>query len=142
MDNSLNDLVTLTDAVFQAEMQKMSIVNAQEAEIRKKLSELDDHRQKNQSLPGSEFHGIREIGADVLWNAWVSRTRQELMLQLAQILAQKARMRSKLQTAFGKKEASSELLGQASHEQEAKTRCDWLNETENLQIVKAHTPPK
>lgn len=107
--DQLDDLKNLTDALYRVEQQKLAKLSAKESELRQKLSELEQHRRNNTSLPANEFLGLREIGADVLWQGWVIRTRQNLMVELAQVLAQKAGMRPALQRAFGKQMASAQI---------------------------------
>ncbi len=140
MTDALGDLAELTDALYQAELQKMSVLNAQEMELRKKLAELEAHRRDNQALPPEDVHSLRQIGGDVLWQGWVTRSRQELMTRLAQILAQKAREKAALQRAFGKRMAAREMLDTARIErvQAAQSRA-WQTQ-DDLQMMKARTP--
>ena len=45
---------------------------------------------------------MRAIGADVVWRAWVGRTKTKLNLELAQVLAQKEVMLRDVRKDFGK----------------------------------------
>lgn len=116
MQDPLKDLAQLTDALYQVELAKMSALNAQEARLRQQLAELEERRLSSQTLPDAQMTGLRQIGADVLWHGWVSRARQDLNVQLAQVLAQKARMTTALRRAFGKQLAASEMLDAARNE--------------------------
>ncbi len=116
MADALKDLAELTDAIYQAELQKMSALNAKEAGIRRKIADLETLRRDNLSLPSVQLNVVRQIGADVLWQGWISRTREGLNIELAQILAQKEHMKSELQRAFGKQMAAKELLSNAGKE--------------------------
>ncbi len=113
MTNALNDLAELTDAIYQAELQKMAVLNKKEAMVRRKITDLETLRHDNQSLPQGQLTVVRQIGADVLWQGWVGRTRESLNIELAQILAQKEHLKSELQRAFGKQMAAKEMLAAA-----------------------------
>ena len=43
MSDALQDLANLTDAIYQAELQKMAVLNQKEAEIRRKIADLETH---------------------------------------------------------------------------------------------------
>ncbi|WP_306115837.1 MULTISPECIES: hypothetical protein [unclassified Roseovarius] len=114
MPDALQDLANLTDAIYQAELQKMAVLNHKEAEIRRKIADLETLRRDNLQLPSNDLNAVRQIGADVLWQGWVGHTRESLNIELAQILAQKEYMKSALQRAFGKQAAAKELVADAA----------------------------
>ena len=137
MSGPFEDICALTEALYQSELNKMSALNAQETALRRDLAQLDEMRRENQTLPEADLQGVRQIGADVLWQGWVSRKREELNIQLAQVLAQKERMKVMLRQAFGKKLASRELHDKAqSDEQKARSKKAWQTR-EDLQLLKA-----
>lgn len=110
MHDPLKDLAQLTDALYQAELSKMHDINSREASLRQQLADLEDLRHSNAAIPPNDMHKVRQIGADVLWEGWVSRARADLNTQLAQVLAQKAHMTVALRHAFGKQNAAREML--------------------------------
>lgn len=112
MKEPIADLARLTDALYRAELSKFQTINAREASLRKDLRDLDDHLYRGRTLPENQMKGLRQIGADVLWQGWVSRTRRDLNTELAQLLLQKERLKVGLRHAFGKKQAAQDLLDQ------------------------------
>ncbi len=112
------DLTELTGALYRAEQARMRDLLQQEASLRQALSQLEDHRKTAQLLPAEDLHAVRQIGADVLWQGWVGRNREELNRKLALCLVQKARLLSALRQAYGKHQASEALLEQekAAHQ--------------------------
>ena len=135
MNDALGDLAELTDALYQAELQKMSVLNAQEADLRKKLADLEAHRRENQALAPADLHSLCQIGGDVLWQGWVARSRQHLMTRLAQILAQKAREKALLQRAFGKRMAAQDMLDAAKSQKAKAAQKRALQVQDDLQMI-------
>ena len=137
MPDPLEDLARLTDALYQVELGKMSVLNAEEARLRQELAELEERRRNNQALPDTQLNGVRQIGADVLWQGWVSRARADLNTQLAQVLEQKARLTTELRRTFGKQMASSEMLDKAreSDRQHRDKQCRQVQG--DLQLMKS-----
>ncbi|WP_299847476.1 hypothetical protein [uncultured Roseovarius sp.] len=140
MNDPLKDLSNLTDALYQAELGKMRAVNAREASLRHDLAELENLRRNNMTLPQTELHTVRQIGADVLWEGWVSRTRADLNTQLAQVLAQKARMTAELRRAFGKQIAAGELLKEATDTKKQNREKRKRQVQDDLQLISSQKP--
>lgn len=140
MHDPLNDLANLTDALYQAELSKMREVNAREASLRHDLAELESLQRSNMALPQADLHTVRQIGADVLWEGWVSRTRADLNMQLAQVMAQKARMTTQLRRAFGKQIAAAELLRKADDEKRQRREKRRWQKQDDLQLMKSSKP--
>ena len=136
MSNALQDLANLTDAIYQAELQKMVVLNQKEAEIRRKIADLENIRRDNLQLPSNDLNAVRQIGADVLWQGWVGRTRESLNIELAQILAQKEYMKSALQRAFGKQAAAKELVADAAKQAHDEQDKRFWQMQDDLQAMK------
>ena len=79
---------------------------------------------------------MRQIGADVLWQGWVGRTRESLNIELAQILAQKEYMKSALQRAFGKQAAAKELVADAAKQAHDEQDKRFWQMQDDLQAMK------
>lgn len=118
-DFLLGSLVELTHVKFEAEQSRLQDIVAQENRLRGELRRLEDRHRAAQAEQQSQFNGQRAFGGDVLWQAWVTRTRHDLQIRLAQVLAQKGRMMRSLQLAHGRKLAAKEVF--ASHEQSCRT---------------------
>ncbi len=137
-NNQIRELSVLTDALYQAELNKMREINAREASLRHDLAELENFHQSNSTLPPDELHTVRQIGADVLWEGWVSRTREELNTKLAQVLAQKARLTVALRQAFGKQIAAAEMLDQADEANRQRHEKQHQQALDDLQLISRH----
>lgn len=107
--DALADMVQLTDALFQAEQVQMRDLFNRETQLRRDLAELESYHRDNRILPTAELAAVRQVGADVLWQGWVSRTRQELQRQLALLLAEKGNRMRALRRAHGRYLAAEEL---------------------------------
>ncbi|GEM_PF-893302 len=103
------ELAVLTNMLFQAEQSKMRHVVEQEAALRRGLARLDASRVANLALPTAKMRAVRQIGADVQWQAWLGRTRADLNRQLALCLVQKERMMKALRQAHGRKLAADQI---------------------------------
>ncbi len=104
-----SDLATLTHALFQRESAKLQDLNQREARLRFELARLDGHYRTSQRLAESDMHGLREIGADLLWMGWVGRNKVDLQSELARVLASKGQMIRQLRRAFGRHQAALTL---------------------------------
>ncbi len=122
MTEPLGDLVDLTRALYEAEAAKMRDLVKREAELRRALEELAQHRRDSLTMPDMQLAHIRQIGADVLWLGWIDRSRQELNTQLAQVLGKKERMMGAVRTAFGKMLAAQDILNKAQNFKRQKMR--------------------
>ncbi len=106
MRDPLDDLSRLTDMIYQADLAKLQKLNAEEAKLRENLKALQT---RAHTAADRQMVPMRQIGADVLWQGWVSRTRQELNIKLAQVLMRKEQMKTDLKRSFGKHQAVEEL---------------------------------
>ena len=136
MADPLADIALLTDAVFRAEQARLSALAAEEARLRQALRDLDDHHRQSRSLPVSELTSLRQLGADILWQAWIGRNKQSLNIELAQVLAQKSRVIRGLRQAFGRREAARTLACQADEATDRKRLKSRLDQIETLQMLK------
>lgn len=109
MSDDLRDLVAITNARFQAEQVKLRDILQQEQRLRAKVAELDEQHRAAKAPYLSDGLGQRVYGGDVLWQGWVARTRRQLQIELAQVLAEKGQKISALSKAHGRKLASEAL---------------------------------
>ncbi|VAV97075.1 hypothetical protein MNBD_ALPHA07-649 [hydrothermal vent metagenome] len=138
MHDPLADLVNLTDALYQAELAKMHGLAAQESKLRGDLIKLDQHQKQNMALSASELFAPRHIGADVLWQGWVGRSRTELNQQLALVLAKKSQMMSALRRAHGKRHAAAQLRKDALSARRKKSNEKRDQQEQNLLLLKPY----
>lgn len=65
-------------------------------------------------------HAMRALGADLLWQGWLTRQRSEINTQLANLLVQKAALMDALRLAFGRSQVAATLVTNARIEAKAK----------------------
>ena len=112
MTKELVDLARMTDAVYRNRLAGLQRLSAEEAKVRQTLASLDAARQIGRSALTVDME-MRAIGADLLWQGWVTRQRMEQNILLANLLIQKEAMRKQLQASFGRAQVAESLL--ASH---------------------------
>lgn len=111
-ESQLTELFQVASVLYQREYDKVRAIIEDEARVRGALARIDQQETAaRQSINPND--GIQIVGADVLWQSWVSRSRRDLNLELAQIRARKLNVMDQVRKAFGRKEAISELLGKS-----------------------------
>ena len=138
----LKELAQLTDALYQAELAKMRVLNEKEAGLRRDLAALEEHRRSNLALPVEQLDGVRQIGADILWQGWVGRTRADLNMRLAQVLAEKGHLMAQVKRAFGKQLAAAEMLEEAQHAKRQHGEKQRWQVMDDLEVLKSCLGPK
>jgi len=101
----LGALGSLTDALYQRELAKLREVRDEEARLRAALARLDEQARAARDQPETALAGLRGIGGDMVWQAWVVRQRAALQSELARILVRKEHALPALRRAHGKSEA-------------------------------------
>ena len=108
MRKRMTDLMSVTEAAYQLEYQKLSPLLQQEARLLSQIARLDIQvaEVKTQGVK-TEGYGI--TGADLSWHRWESTTRRQLNTELARLRARKLTAMDDLRQAFGRKQALAEL---------------------------------
>lgn len=117
--DTLSQLSTVTEVLFQREFSAIQVILKEESAIRQSLAQLDAQSQSSSSNNAQDC-AMQTIGADILWQAWVSKTRRQLNIELAQTLARKIEAMTHIRKAFGRKEAVNNLIEKARQEQRKK----------------------
>lgn len=111
----LKDLNRVTDALYQKEFAAIRDLITREGQLRSRLHQLD--QQVNEGKATLQDQPMMQlIGADILWQAWESRTRRGLHTELAQVLALKSHAMDKVRYAFGRNQATETLLKNAENQ--------------------------
>ncbi len=105
-------LVRITKLKFQIEYEAVKAVLREEARIRADLCRLDEQMASAGQSDDSDC-AMETIGAGVLWQTWVARTRRNLNVELAGILARKPHAMERVRQAFGRHQATQELWRKA-----------------------------
>ena len=108
-----------------------------ENKLRGALSKLEANRKAALALPATDLQPIRQIGADILWQGWVGRNREDLNRQLALCLAHKARIVSGLKRAYGKHSAAKDLLENECAALRKKKDGAVVERDQNMYIVRS-----
>jgi hypothetical protein len=92
---------------FRSKQQVFVKIVAEEARLRGRIAKLDAQAREAET-EGAEH--LRAIGADVIWKSWVERAKRSLNLELAQVLAQKERLKATVRREYGKVLVSRSLI--------------------------------
>lgn len=109
----LAKLQHMTGLKFRATQSEMATLRAREAALRRNLEHLVQTRRTQAQAPRAADDAALVAGADIRWHRWVDQRRAVINHELAQVLAQKAACRVRLQKAFGKDQAAQALQKQA-----------------------------
>ena len=99
--HQLAQIAEVVNANYEREQRQFAKLVAKEKQLRIALNKLDNmHRSSD--VPDANIARMQAIGADVIWLAWVGRSKTALNIQLAQVLAQKEHLQSAVRKAYGK----------------------------------------
>ena len=99
--HQLAQIAEVVNANYEREQRQFAKLVAKEKQLCIALNKLDNmHRSSD--VPDANIARMQAIGADVIWLAWVGRSKTALNIQLAQVLAQKEHLQSAVRKAYGK----------------------------------------
>ncbi len=104
----IDNLLTVVEAVYQREHQKLHPLLQREAQLNQQLTRLDSQLAEVKST-SSQSDGYQVTGTDLLWHGWESLTRRNLNTELARLRSQKLAAMEELRGAFGRKLAVADL---------------------------------
>ena len=79
--------------------------------MRAELARLDDMLKTSEAAAEGQGE-MRVIGADILWQGWVARSKTALNIKLAQVLAIKEQQLHQVRQAFGKLQVVEQLIAE------------------------------
>lgn len=100
----LDQMAAVTEAQYLREHAKIKPLLDEEARLRGQLTRLNSHVADTRQQ-GHDDHSMQMLGADLLWQAWHTRSKRQLNIELAQITAKKLRAMDSLKKAFGRQHA-------------------------------------
>ena len=109
-------LCDLTEALYQREAARLRALRDEEGRLRAAIERLDAQARAARVLPQEALRGVREIGADIAWQGWLSRHRATIRDELARVLARKEQAMPAQRRAFGRLEAARALRARARAE--------------------------
>ncbi len=105
--SQLRQIEVLNELTFRKKQLAFFRILASENRLRAQLEHLSH---LEESSARSEMTPLQHIGADITWKTWLNRTRASLNMELAQILAQKERLRDGVRKDFAKVAIAAELV--------------------------------
>lgn len=128
----LKTLHALADAKYKARQQLFMQLMQRETAIRAELSRLQDQARNTGDVSDQ---GMRTIGADVIWKAWLGRAQKSLNMKLALVLAEKEQHVRQVRQAYGKVLATDALLKVTTDAVKEKTRRAALDQAIEMSLV-------
>ena len=86
---------------YDQQQQNFGKIIAEETTLRRELQRVDQMDLEARIAVQSDI-GMRAIGSDVIWQSWVGRTKTQLNLELARVLAIKEQHLAAVRKAYGK----------------------------------------
>lgn len=105
----LEQLLSVSQAGYDKQKRSFAKILAEENRLRSELSRLKELGQASTATDLSLIP-LQSVGADILWQSWLTRTRSDLNMQLARTLAIKAHEQANVRQAFGKVVALRQLV--------------------------------
>ena len=122
--HEIGEMLRVMQVRYELQQQVFRGLVAEENALRSEIARLDADLRASEA----ENHGhMRAIGADVIWKAWVGRTKSELNLKLARVLARKEHHIQQVRLAFGKVVVTQQLLEKATTETRLKAARSSLD---------------
>lgn len=134
---ALIDLVDMTEALYRSEQTRTRDLQQRETDLRQALNRFETSYKSSLIVSSDQLDPLRQIGADVLWQSWLGRNREELNRQLALCLAQKAHHLTELRRVFGRHVAAQSLLDDDSDRLKQDRSRAGLARDEALSLLRA-----
>lgn len=102
-------LLEVADARYLRDRRNVAALLEEEARLRKALQRLDEQARHAGGLPTVDST-MHIVGADLLWQGWLDRSRRATNMELARVLAQKEAVMTGVRLSFGRRQAIAEIL--------------------------------
>lgn len=123
----LKQMQVLVTARYDLAQQAFRTIVAEENKLRSELARLKEMEQ-SMRVEAYENLSMRSIGADIIWQSWVGRTKRQLNMSLSSVLAKKAPHMAAVRRAYGKVLALDELLRDMEKKHARLSRVKELDE--------------
>lgn len=124
---------TLLDLKFQRKQSIIVGLNSHEARLRAQINQITEH---DKSTEQSSDQQMKSIGADVIWKAWVGRTKEKLNRELAQVLAQKETVLRDMRRDFGRVLVCRELIDLETKKIRKAKSKNLLSQTSSSSVIR------
>lgn len=108
--DKLAQMSQVTEAVYLAEFRKVQPLLQEEIRLRGALARLKEQADSERKALATDMP-MQTIGADLLWQAWLVRSRKQLNIELSQVLAKKSVVMERIRLAFGRRNAVQAMSG-------------------------------
>ncbi|WP_299592119.1 hypothetical protein [uncultured Tateyamaria sp.] len=132
----LSQLQHMADLKFRQSEQAVLRLTRREVSLRTELARLQElaHATHCQSASDEE---LRAIGGDIIWLKWLSSSRRQLNIELAQILAQKEALMAQHYLVNGKKMVADELSKKNQLVEQGRRATSALNQAVETSLVQS-----
>ncbi|MBB3994009.1 hypothetical protein GGR95_001650 [Sulfitobacter undariae] len=124
--SDLKEMQKLVDVKYRQQQESFARLLIQEDSLRKSLLRVDEHLADSRCNADADQ---KEIGADILWQAWLGRKKKELNMHLAKVLATKEQHIEQVRKAYGKVRITNALLSDESKKAKQKREKIQLDRT-------------
>lgn len=131
--HELTQILTICEAQYAKCQQAFAQLCAREAELRAELVRLGEMGRQAQS-PTTELSQMRAIGADIIWQSWLGRSKTALNTSLAQVLAVKETHIQEVRQSYGKLLVVQDLLKDLQNESRKKARQAGLSQAIEMSL--------
>ena len=123
--DKLGQMTQVTEAVYLAEYRKVQSLLQEEARLRGALTRLNEQADSERKTLATDMP-MQTIGADLLWQAWLVRSRKQLNIELSQVLAKKTIVMERIRRAFGRRNAVQSMSDRFCADRETALRKKQL----------------
>ena len=113
MSDPLAQLAEVTHALYLRERRRIAALIAEESELRRQLTQLRVQIGAGNAALSEGDATMQATGAEILWQAWSTRSRDRLERDLAIVLAKKRLVLDDVRRAFGRQEAVGAMRAEA-----------------------------
>lgn len=136
MTEPMQNLVSLTDALYQADLARLRAIAAEDSSLRADLAALQRDASRSAALPDDDALALRQLGGDLLWQAWVGRKRADLNMRIANVMARKLNAQQALRRSFGKAQVAQQIASKTRTKQRADRASRVQAEQQALAILR------
>ncbi len=115
-NSELEQLLFVSQLQYDRQKQTYTRIIGEEARLRYELERLSALGKPKKDV-AENLTSMRAIGADLLWQGWLGRSKADVNMKLARVLAKKAYEQEKVRKAFGKLIALEKLAKQENDTQ-------------------------
>ena len=129
-------LSQLMELQYQHDRQHLQSIIDQETALRSELATLQEHSDASNSAGFDDNTEMRSMGADVIWEQWLERSKTTLNMKLATVLAAKEERLGRVRQSFGKRQVAKAQADKSRDTSKAKVRKQQLESTISQELLK------